>query len=145
MSHISRAELERLTGYKRRTIQRLAVAGQIPGAVRANGGHWRIPDSPEVRKWCKAVKRVRKKHSPVRKPFCDLSLVDPEFPFIVKRVFGPLFTDKNRALGLDCLTLVSGICHDGSSAADIARRHGVTRAAVSKRCKGLRSEFGLSR
>lgn len=59
MSHIPTAELAQLTGYEKRHVQRLAVAGQIPGAVRTDGGHWRIPDSPEVRKWCKSVKRSR--------------------------------------------------------------------------------------
>lgn len=59
MSHIATAELARLTGYEKRHVQRLAVAGQIPGAVRTDGGHWRVPDSPEVRKWCQAVKRAR--------------------------------------------------------------------------------------
>lgn len=57
MSHISRAELERLTGYKRRTIQRLAGEGAFPGAVRTSAGHWQIPDSPEVRKRCEELAR----------------------------------------------------------------------------------------
>ncbi len=34
--------------------------GQIPGAARTDGGHWRIPDSPMVRQWCQAVKRSRR-------------------------------------------------------------------------------------
>jgi hypothetical protein len=59
MSHISRAELERLTGYERRQLSR--IAGGIPGAVRTDRGHWKIPDTPEVRKWCKDAKRKREK------------------------------------------------------------------------------------
>ncbi len=48
-----------LTGFEKRHVQRLAVAGQIPGAVRTDGGHWKIPDTPEVRRWCQSVKRAR--------------------------------------------------------------------------------------
>lgn len=57
MSHIPTAELARLTGYTKRQIQRMA--GKIPGAVRTGGGHWQIPDSPEVRAWCDSSKRQR--------------------------------------------------------------------------------------
>lgn len=59
MSHISTAQMAQLTGYEKRHVQRLAVAGQIPGAVRTGGGHWLIPDTPEVRKWCQTVRRSR--------------------------------------------------------------------------------------
>lgn len=59
MSHIPTAELARLTGYTKRQIQRMAGAGDIPGAVRSDGGHWRIPDGAGLREWCKAVKRGR--------------------------------------------------------------------------------------
>ena len=57
MSHIPTAELARLTGYTKRQIQRMA--GGIPGAVRTAGGHWEIPDSPEVREWCSDMKKKR--------------------------------------------------------------------------------------
>lgn len=71
MSHISRAELARLTGYERRQIQRMA--GSIPGAVRSARDRWKIPDSPEVRDWCKtqAKKRQAEKSRRERKESSD--------------------------------------------------------------------------
>ena len=50
--------------------------------------------------------------------------------------------DKIR-LSMDCFSLVTGMQYDGESMADIARRHGITRAAVSKRCVELTDSLGL--
>ena len=41
------------------------------------------------------------------------------------------------------LPLVSGLLYGGDAMAEIARRHGVTRAAVSKRCVELTELLGL--
>lgn len=38
-----------------------------------------------------------------------------------------------RTLDLECISLVLDLDYDGASMTDIARRHGVTRAAVSKK------------
>ena len=47
------------------------MAGGIPGAVRTAGGHWKIPDSPEVRKWCSDTKKQqeRRRTASERKDF----------------------------------------------------------------------------
>ena len=29
----------------------MAANGEIPGALRTPGGHWKIPDSPELKNW----------------------------------------------------------------------------------------------
>jgi len=52
----------------------------------------------------------------------------------LRRLIAELLADPNPALGIDCLALVSGIGFLGESMTQIARRHKVTRAAVSKRC-----------
>ena len=52
----------------------------------------------------------------------------------LRRLIAELLADPNPALGLDCLALVSGIGFLGESMTAIAKRHRVTRAAVSKRC-----------
>jgi hypothetical protein len=52
----------------------------------------------------------------------------------LRRLISELLADPNPALGLDCLALVSGIGFLGESMTVIAKRHKVTRAAVSKRC-----------
>lgn len=38
----------------------------------------------------------------------------------------------------ECVALVSGLSYTSSSMTEIAKRHGVIRAAVSKRCVELR-------
>ena len=56
---------------------------------------------------------------------------------MVRRLVGLMLADSNPGLGAECMALVTGIGYEGSSMAEIARRHGVTRAAVSKRCVDL--------
>lgn len=62
---------------------------------------------------------------------------------MVRRLVGLMLADANPALGVECMAIVTGIGYEGSSMADIARRHGVTRAAVSKRCVDLCDAFGV--
>lgn len=63
---------------------------------------------------------------------------------MVRRLVGLMLADTNPALGVECLALVTGIGYEGSSMAEIARRHYVTRAAVSKRCVDLCQAFGVT-
>ena len=51
MSHISLPKLAELTGHSRRQLQRLATAGDIPGASRKKGGHWQVENSPALKGW----------------------------------------------------------------------------------------------
>lgn len=62
---------------------------------------------------------------------------------MMRRMVGFLLADPAPALGIECLALVTGIGYDGASLAEIGRRHGVTRAAVSKRCVELCEAFGV--
>ena len=62
---------------------------------------------------------------------------------VVRRLVGIMLADSNPALGVECVALVTGIGYEGASEADIARRHAVTRAAVSKRCIELCEAFGI--
>lgn len=62
---------------------------------------------------------------------------------VVRRIVGMLLSDSNPSLGIECVALVTGIGYDGSSIAQIARRHCVTRQAVSKRCGELCESFGV--
>lgn len=67
-----------------------------------------------------------------------MSPVDDERIWEVMRtLIGELKAQRNPGFSIDCLALVSGIVYDGYSQQDIARRHGITRAAVSKRCVEL--------
>lgn len=62
---------------------------------------------------------------------------------ILRRLIGQLMAERNARLSLECLALVSGMSFLGDSMTAIARWHGVTRAAVSKRCVELTNQLNL--
>ena len=55
----------------------------------------------------------------------------------IRRVVAEIICHSNARLTAECVALVSGFAYTGSSMTAIAKRHGVTRAAVSKRCVEL--------
>lgn len=61
----------------------------------------------------------------------------------VRRLVGELLGQDNVRLSVECLALATGISYTGDSMTDIARRYGVTRAAVSKRCVEFTEALGL--
>ncbi len=61
----------------------------------------------------------------------------------MRRLVGLILADSKPSLGRECLALVTGIGFMGCSMAEIANRHGVTRAAVSRRCNEIADTFGL--
>ena len=69
---------------------------------------------------------------------------DPEAVWeVVRRLIGELIVQRNAKLALECLALVSGVSFLGDSMTDIARRNGVTRAAVSKRCCEMTEKLNM--
>jgi hypothetical protein len=62
---------------------------------------------------------------------------------ILRRLIGELADQNNCRLSLDCLAVVTGMSYQGLSMTEIARRHRVTRAAVSKRCVELTQALRL--
>ena len=62
---------------------------------------------------------------------------------VIRRLIGELLDTPNRSLTAECLAAVSGMSYTGDSLSAIARRHGVTRAAVSKRCIELTRKLKL--
>ena len=62
---------------------------------------------------------------------------------VMRRLIGELMIQRNTKLALECLALVSGVSFLGDSMTDIARRHGVTRAAVSKRCCEMTEKLNM--
>ncbi len=69
---------------------------------------------------------------------------DPErLHDLLRRLVGELIGQDNARLSLECLALVTGLSYCGDSMTDIAKRHGVTRAAVSKRCVELSRALNL--
>ncbi len=62
---------------------------------------------------------------------------------ILRRLIGELLAERNARLSLECLALATGFSYLGGTMTDIARRHCVTRAAVSKRCVELTERLNL--
>ncbi len=62
---------------------------------------------------------------------------------ILRRLLGELLAERNARLSLECLALATGFSYLGGTMTGIARRHCVTRAAVSKRCVELIEKLNL--
>ncbi len=62
----------------------------------------------------------------------------------IRSILGELLSQDNIRLTLDCFALVTGITYMGDSMTIIARRYGVTRSAVSKRCVALSQKLNLN-
>lgn len=73
----------------------------------------------------------------------QLNIESPVDASALSRVVGRLISTANAQLSIEVLALVSGICYQGVSQTSIAANHGVTRAAVSKRCVELADDLGL--
>jgi hypothetical protein len=74
----------------------------------------------------------------------DRDAADPErLHDLLRRLVGELIGQNNARLSLECLALVTGLAYCGDSMSEIAKRHGVTRAAVSKRCVELTRTLNL--
>lgn len=74
----------------------------------------------------------------------DTDAADPEHLHdLLRRLVGELIGQDNARLSLECLALVTGLAYCGDSMSEIAKRHGVTRAAVSKRCVELTRTLNL--
>jgi hypothetical protein len=61
----------------------------------------------------------------------------------LQKLIAELIVDRNPALAIECLALTTGIAYEGNSMIAIAKRHGLTRAAVSKRCIELSERLGV--
>jgi hypothetical protein len=72
-----------------------------------------------------------------------LSTGDLRIMEALQKLIGELVTDRNPRLAIECLALVSSIAYQGNSLTEIAARHGLTRAAVSKRCLELSERLGV--
>ena len=64
---------------------------------------------------------------------CDIEFVWDA----MRRVLGEILIHDNSRLTAECIALASGLSYSGASETEIAQRHGITRAAVSKRCVEL--------
>jgi hypothetical protein len=74
---------------------------------------------------------------PEPEPDADDSCHPEQIWDTVRRVLGEILCHHNARLTAECIALVSGLSYTGSSMTEIAQKHGITRAAVSKRCVQL--------
>jgi hypothetical protein len=95
----------------------------------------------------RVAKRYKRRESWVRDEATRIrsriGITSIEDELALARVVGELAGTANTRLSLEVLALVSGICYAGLSQTAIGRRHGVTRAAVSKRCVEFTEKLGL--
>jgi hypothetical protein len=81
---------------------------------------------------------------PDDEPEADKTTCDTESVHsAIRRVVAEILCHDNARLTTECIALVSGLAYTGSSMTEIAKRHGISRAAVSKRCVELTELLGL--
>jgi hypothetical protein len=73
----------------------------------------------------------------------DLQALGEKLWDVMRHLVGELLDTPNRSLTAECLAAVSGMSYTGDSITEIAKRHRVTRAAVSKRCVELTQKLKL--
>lgn len=61
----------------------------------------------------------------------------------VRRVIANLASEPDVKLAIDCLMLVTEVGYVGETETDIAKRHRISRSAVSKRCVELCERMGI--
>jgi DNA-binding phage protein len=63
---------------------------------------------------------------------------------VLRHFVADLISEGNTRLTVECLAVALGLCaYNGESMTSIAKRHGVTRAAVSKRCVDITQQLNL--
>ncbi|MEY3481379.1 MAG: hypothetical protein RIQ71_2154 [Verrucomicrobiota bacterium] len=73
----------------------------------------------------------------------DLDAISEKLWDVMRRLVGELLDTPNRSLTAECLAAVSGMSYTGDSITEIAKRHRLSRAAVSKRCVELTRKLKL--
>ena len=63
---------------------------------------------------------------------------------LLRMLVGEVMMQENSRLTLECVSLITGLVYCGDSMTSIAKRHNVTRAAVSKRCLELTLGLNLN-
>ena len=131
------------------TPEELAIvkAAGLDQPVRDDSGHGAnfserdVAESAVAAPQCEPLERIE--------PTCDqpgyqAQRMDAEQIWdVLRRLIGDLLMQRNAQLSLECLALVSGVSFLGDSMNAIGRRHGLSRAAVSKRCVEMTAKLGV--
>jgi hypothetical protein len=63
---------------------------------------------------------------------------------VLRHFVADLLSEGNTRLTIECLAIALGLsAYDGETMTEIAQRHGITRAAVSKRCVDITQRLNL--
>ena len=63
---------------------------------------------------------------------------------ILRHFVADLLSEGNTRLSIECLAIALSLsAYDGETMTDVAKRHGITRAAVSKRCVDITERLNL--
>lgn len=100
-----------------------------------------IADSPLAREEATFVEKIEFEPTPST---TSSESVDEKVMDVLRRLLGEVLTQKNARLTLECLAVACGLTTlEGESMTSIASRHGVSRAAVSKRCVDITEKLNL--
>ena len=118
----------------------LAELGLAEPLHEADGYGWGKTDAAEFREASEPAKMPVEKEPTQTSP---APIENEDVLDILRRLIGELLAERNARLSLECLALATGFSYLGGTMTDIARRHAVTRAAVSKRCVDLTERLNL--
>jgi hypothetical protein len=127
-----KAWIKSLPPNERRQLERQGLAA--PDLARHGNGSAKgdVADSPLMREGDDPA------ILPEPEPMPDAKAPDIEQVWdAVRRVLGEIVIHDNARLTAECFAVVSGLNYSGASMTGIARKYGITRAAVSKRCVEL--------
>ena len=119
--------------------RRMAERGLAEPLREADGYGWGSSDAAEFHEASEPAK-MPVEAEPARAP---APIENEEVLDILRRLIGELMRERNARLSLECLALATGFSYIGGTMTEIARRHAVTRAAVSKRCVELTERLNL--
>ena len=120
--------------------RRMAEQGLAEPLREADGYGWGSSDAADFHEASEPAK-MPVEQEPART--APAPIENEEVLDILRRLIGELMRERNARLSLECLALATGFSYIGGTLTEIARRHAVTRAAVSKRCVELTERLNL--
>lgn len=69
--------------------------------------------------------------------------VSPDSLESIRNFVGVLISTQQTRLSLECAAILLGLPYVGGSMSEVAKRHKLTRAAISKRCIELSQQLGI--
>jgi hypothetical protein len=131
-----RAWIESLPAEERRQLEAQGIAAPCVAHHGNGSAKGDAADSPLMREGDDPA--LIPDSEPEPEPEAAGQPCDPESTHsAIRRVVAEILCHQNARLTTECIALVSGLAYCGSSMSDIAKRHGISRAAVSKRCVEL--------